>query len=683
MKNPLMVMAAVCLLTALPHGAAAQGAATAGAPAPPGSENSEAQAGQEARQAADLDLDQLAGMDVKVTSASKEEERLFEAPAAIFVLTGEDIRRGGFSTLPEALRMVPGLYVAQTNSHLWQISARGFSDLDNNKMLVLVDGRSEYSPELGIVYWDVLDMPLENIERVEVIRGPGGTLWGENAVNGVINIITKSAAQMQGMLVSTSASEETGYTTTVRYGSQIGQNLTYSVFGRASYWEPFESTFGGKGPDEFLLPQAGLRLDWTASSRDTVSLESGGYDGRQGSTSFASNIPASYLVKGGDVQVRWKHTISDRSSIETLAYCDWYTRFGAPGEKRNSCDLELQHSYQITPRQSLISGGSFFSTGDNLSPDPAAYLPERRRTSVIAGFAQYEIKIIPDRLRILGGAKLEHNDYTGFEYQPQGRLVWTPNKLNAFWTSISRAIRVPSRNDSDLDLFTPIGVANGEPEFQVVTGNPNLRSEHILASEVGYRVQPSAALSFDLALYYNRYDNLIVISPSATEVLPTSVLIASQFVNGPQAQTHGAELSATWRPVRNWAISGAITETRGSASAMMATPEHLFNIQSRVDLPHKTEFDSALYHYSALALAPNAANPSLPLQSVPTFNRIDVGVGWHLGSQWTVSLWGRNLQSGHHVETRDDTIGDAAEEVPRSLAFEILWRFKPEPGASQ
>jgi iron complex outermembrane receptor protein len=683
MKNPLAVTVAVWLLTVLPHGAAAQDAGTVGDPAAPASESSEAQAGQEARQAASLDLDQLAGMDVKVISASKEEERLFEAPAAIFVLTGEDIRRGGFTTLPEALRMVPGLYVAQTNSHLWQVSARGFSDLENNKMLVLVDGRSEYSPELGTVYWDVLDLPLENIERVEVIRGPGGTLWGENAVNGVINIITKTAEQMQGMLVSSSASAETGYTTTVRYGGQIGQKLTYSLFGRASYWEPFESTFGGSGPDQFLLPQAGLRLDWTVSSKDTVSLESGGYDGRQGSASFTTGIPSDYLVKGGEVQVRWKHIISDRSSLETLAYCDWYTRFGAPGEKRNSCDLELQHSYEITPRQTLISGGSFFSTGDDLTPDPAAYLPERRRSNVITGFAQYDIRIIPDRLRVLGGAKLEHNDYTGFEYQPQGRLVWTPNRLNAFWTSVSRSVRVPSRNDSDLDLFTPAGTFNGEPAFQIVTGNPNLQSEHILAYEVGYRVQPSPALSFDLALYYNRYNNLIISSPAAIQVLPTSVLIASQFVNGPDAQTHGAELSARWRPVRCWAISGAITETRGSASAVLATPLHLFNIQSRVDLPHKTEFDSALYHYSALALAPNASNPSLPLQSVPTLNRIDVGFGWHLGSQWTFSLWGRNLQSGHHVETRDDTIGDGAEEVPRSLAFEILWRFKPEHGASQ
>lgn len=315
------------------------------------------------------------------------------------------------------------------------------------------------------------------------------------------------------MLVASSASPETGYTTTVRYGGQIGQKLTYSLFGRASYWEPFESSVSGSGPDQFLLPQAGLRVDWTVSSKDSLSLESGGYDGRQGSTSFTTGGPADYLLKGGEVQVRWKHLISDRSSIETLAYCDGYTRFGAPGEKRNSCDLEVQHSYQITPRQTLISGGSFFSTGDDLTPDPAAYLPERRRSSVITGFAQYDIRIIPDRLRVLGGAKLEHNDYTGFEYQPQGRLIWTPNRLNAFWTSVSRSVRVPSRNDSDLDLFSPAGISNGEPAFQIVTGNPNLQSEHILAYEVGYRVQPSPALSFDLALYYNRYNNLIIFSP--------------------------------------------------------------------------------------------------------------------------------------------------------------------------
>jgi iron complex outermembrane receptor protein len=628
-----------------------------------------------------LSLEDL--MNTKVTSASKQAESLSGAPAAIFVLTGEDIRRGGFATLPDALRMVPGLYVAQTNAHLWQVSARGFSDLDNNKMLVLVDGRSVYSPELGTVYWDTLDIPLENIERVEIIRGPGGALWGANAVNGVINIVTKNAQATQGMMVSTSDSAEEGYSTTVRYGGQIGSNLAYSAFGRASYWEPFGSPSGNTPPDSFALPQAGLRADWAASSKDVVTIETGGYDGRQGSNIFQTNIPATYLLKGGHTLVHWKRTISERNSVETLAYCDWYARFGAPGEKRNSCDLEFQHTHQFTPRQSLISGGSFFTTGDDLTPDPAPYRPERRRTNVFSGFAQYEIKIIPDRLRILGGTKLEHNDYTGFEYQPQGRMVWTPNKVNTVWTSVSRSVRVPSRNGSDLDLVIPVGPINGEPSFLSVLGNPDLQSEHILAYELGYRVEPVPTLSFDLALYYNQYHNLIVTSPPAIEILPQEILLSSEFINGPDAETNGAELSAKWQPVHSWTISAGVTETHGSAVAVNATPEYLFNVQSRLNLPHRIEFDSGLYHYSSIAVGQDTGAPATtPFQGVPNFNRVDVGVGWHPASQWTFSVWGRNLQSDKHVETRDTILSNEAEYVPRSVAFKLVWQLKPEKSSS-
>jgi iron complex outermembrane receptor protein len=628
-----------------------------------------------------LSLEDL--MNTKVTSASKQAESLSGAPAAIFVLTGEDIRRGGFATLPDALRMVPGLYVAQTNAHLWQVSARGFSDLNNNKMLVLVDGRSVYSQELGTVYWDTLDIPLENIERVEIIRGPGGALWGANAVNGVINIVTKGAQQTQGMLVSTSDSPEEGYTTTVRYGGQLGSKLAYSAFGRASYWEPFGSPAGNTPPDMFALPQAGLRLDWAASSRDSVTAETGGYDGREGSKQFTTVTPATYLVKGDNALVRWKHTVSERTSIETLAYCDWYARWGAPGEKRNSCDLEFQQAHQFTPRQSLISGGSFFTTGDDLRLDPAGYSPERRRTDVFSGFGQYGVKLIPDRLRFLAGTKLEHNDYTGFEYQPQARIVWTPDRLNAIWASFSRAVRVPSRNDSDLNLFTPGGIINGEPAYLSIVGNPGLTSEHVLAYEFGYRVQPTRTLSFDLALYYNEYDNLIVFSPTVVHFLPHEVLLSSSFINGPEDQTHGAELSTKWQPVRGWTISAGVTETRGGTAAVNATPEHLFNVQSRVNLPRRIEFDSGLYHYSSLPIGRDAETANLPFQSVPAFNRVDAGVGWHLASQWTFSVWGRNLQSANHVETRNTILNDEAEYVPRSVAFKLVWQLKPEKSSSR
>ena len=454
-----------------------------------------------------LSIEELAN--IQVTSASKKAESLSRAPAAIYVLTGEDIRRGGFTTLPEALRMVPGLYVARTDSHIWQISTRGFSDLNNNKMLVLVDGRTVYTPQFGSVFWDVLDIPLENIDRVEVIRGPGGTLWGANAVNGVINIVTKQAAKTQGFLFSSSASPEAGYASTVQYGGQIGSNVNYRVFGRASYWEPLRNASGIDLPDHFGLPQAGTRVDWAASRNDELSIDAGTLDGRIGSTPFQARIPATFLVKASHVLARWKHSISDRSSTDTLAYCDWYARYGTPAEMRNTCDLEFQHSYAFNQRHSLIWGGSFFSTGDDLSADPASFVPERRRNNVVSAFGQYELAVVPDRLRVIGGAKIEHNGYTGFEYQPQVRAVWTPSQSHTFWASFSRTVRIPARNESNLQLSVPARTANGLPVILNIAGDPNLLSERVKAFEIGYRVQVVHSLSLDTTLFYNNYRNLI------------------------------------------------------------------------------------------------------------------------------------------------------------------------------
>jgi iron complex outermembrane recepter protein len=632
------------------------------------------------------DLSQLSIEDlanVLVTSVSKKTESLSGAPAAIFVLTGDEIRRGGHTSLPEALRMVPGLYVAQTDAHIWQVSARGFSDLDNNKMLVLIDGRSAYSPELGTVYWDALDVPLENIDRVEIIRGPGGTLWGDNAVNGVINIVTKTAQQEQGAAVSSSASEQKGYSAGVRYGGQINSDLSYSLYGRSAYWEPFQSPSGTTPLDQFGFTQAGARVDWQKSAQDTLSFEASGYDGRLGANGFMSTEPETYLLDGANIQVHWKHVISDRASVDTMAYCAWYVRYGAPGEKRNSCDVEFQRSDQFAPRQSLIWGGAFFTTGDDLSPDEAFYLPERRRASVISGFAQYEIAVLPDRVRILGGTKIEHNDYTGFEYQPQIRAVWTPNKVQSLWSSISRSVRLPSRNNSDLDLYFKAGESGGNPIFHSDTGNHNLDSEKIIAYEVGYRVQPFSSLSFDAAIYYNTYADIIIFSPVVVTVFPTYLLSESHYINGPGEQTHGAELSGKYRPISQWTISAAITETRGSAAAVDATPRHLFNLQSQVDLRHNIDFDTAIYHDSSLALGRISSNANLPFQSVPSFFRIDTGGSWHLTSQWTFSVWGRNLQSPRHVETRDTIFGNEATYIPRSIAFKLAWQSKPEKRGSQ
>lgn len=621
----------------------------------------------------DLSIEDLAN--VKVTSVSKKAESLFGAPAAIFVLTGEDIRRGGFTTLPEALRMVPGLYVAQINPHSWQISARGFGDLNNDKMLVLVDGRTVYTPLYGGVYWDALDMPLEDIDRIEVIRGPGGTLWGANAVNGVINIVLKNAEQTQGWEVSTSTDVDLGETATVQYGGQVDSEVKYRIFGKSAYRDAFSSPLGVELPSNFNLTQIGMRADWDTSSKDTISFEAGTYDGRFRNTETFSNLRATDLLKGNNLLVHWKHTISDRSNLELLTYCDWYTREGTAGEMRNRCDVEFQHTHEFNARHSLVWGASFLSTADRITPDQVPLVPGSRRDDVVSGFAQYEFVIVPDHLKFLVGSKIDHNDYSGFEYQPQVRAAWTPTKLQTIWTSVARAVRSPTRDESDLQIILPGGASNGVPFYIDVVGNPALQSEHLKAYELGYRYQQVPALSLDLALYYNDYSNLIT-EPQAHPVA-NSILLQTTFLNAGRAQTHGAELSVQWRPVRHWTLSPGITELRGSPNAAAVSPRHEFNVQSRVDLPHRLEFDSGLYHYSALPVQASQAF-GIPAAGVATLNRVDLGASWHATSQWTFAIWGRNLLSEQHVESLPSILVGPAGEVPRSFVVKVTWRQKAE-----
>ena len=626
-----------------------------------------------------LNLEDLAK--VEVTSASRKSESLASAPAAIYVLTADAIQQGGFLNLPDALRTVPGLYVAQTDAHIWQISARGFSDLYNNKMLVLVDGRSVYTPLYGGVYWDALDIPPENIERVEIIRGPGGTLWGANAVNGVINIVTKQASDAQGTLVSATIDKDEGYTTTVRQGGRLGARLDYYAYGRASYWEPFRAAGGGAIANRLVLPQAGLRLDWSLNDRDVITLEGGAYDGRVRSTQYITPTPSTTLLKGNNVLLRWKHRFSDQSSTDAFAYCDWYSRFSMPGDSRNTCNVEFQHNFEWNPRNSLVWGGAFSSTGDNLVADDFMFTRLRRRNEVVSGFVQYGYSLIPDRLRLIAGTKIEHNGYTGGEYQPQVRAVWTPLKQHAFWASFSRALRVPSRGESDLDLRTTVPDAGpaGLPVFLEIHGSNDLEEESLRAYEAGYRYE-TKSFTFDLTAYYNGYDRRIVMQPM-TAMLSTGLLLSYVFNNYGDAQTHGAELFAQWRPIERWTLSGAITETRGSADALQATPRHLFNLQSQFQTTSKLQIETSLYHYGIVPLGRLAEYPTIPLQAVPSFDRLDFGGTWRLSPEWTFGVWGRNLQSPRHLETRNTIFGNVAGEVPRSVEFRLIWQHGGEtPG---
>ncbi|MGB7848083.1 MAG: TonB-dependent receptor plug domain-containing protein [Candidatus Acidiferrum sp.] len=637
---------------------------------------------------ADVSIEDL--MNVEVISASKKAESLSEAPAAIFVVSGEDIRRGGFSSIPDALRMVPGLHVAQQNAHIWVVAARGFSSLFNNKMLVLIDGRLVYSPEFGGVWWDVQDPPLEDIERIEVIRGPGGTLWGANAVNGVINIITKEAAKTQGVQVVGSAGVNEGYAARTRYGGQLGKDAFYRIYGTSNYWLPSVDATGGANDDDWTLSQGGMRVDWNPSPKNEWSFEGQGYSGRIHDFGLTYNPasktvgnPTDFIVKGGHLLARWKHEFSEHSSADVLGYCDWTTRSDVfSGDSRNTCDVELQQSYTVTDRQSVTGGAAVLTTAD--VPGHDAFLtwnPVYRRATTFSVFAQYDLMLVPDRLRLIAGSKFEHNGYTGFEYQPQFRAVWTPKSSHEVWLAVSRAVRTPTRLEND--VHAPVqSLAAQPPTLLFTVGDTDSQSELLHACELGYRYAFKKRFAVDASIYYNGYHRLSGSGGQGQPFInanPFFIGVPIPFVNLGGGQTHGLELYVKYTPVRRWTVSAGITELRGSSvvglvpPAASEDPRHQVNVQSRLSLTKNLNWDAGYYYYSSVA---NASGP----YGLGAVNRLDVGISTHPYRGFSFSVWGRDLTSEGHAETTGYAFING--EVPRSVVFKLIWESRERAGTN-
>jgi iron complex outermembrane receptor protein len=618
-------------------------------------------------------------MNIQVTSASKKAESLSAAPAAIFVITGEDIRRGGFSSVPDALRTVPGLYVVQQSSHVWLVTARGFSSEFNDKMLVLIDGRLVYSPTFGGVFWDVQDPPLEDIDRIEVIRGPGGTLWGANAVNGVINIITKEAAKTRGLLLASSSGVNEGYAGRVRYGGKVGESFAYRIYGTSNDWLPTVDATGAENYDNWSITQGGMRFDWAVFQKDTVMFDGQGYSGRIRdveahfipTSALPVQVDSSGVVKGEHLLGRWKHTFSDRSNLDVLGYCDWTDRFSsALTEDRDTCDVEVQHRYSFTPRIALTWGGSILTTGETWNETfTNRFVPSYRRETTYSAFLQYDVVLAPDKVRLIAGSKFEHNPYTGFEYQPQVRAVWTPYKQHTFWAAVSRAVRTPDRLDEDvLDRDMQINPSPPPPEFLLFSGNPAVKSEVLIAFEVGYRYEWRQKFSLDATAFYNHYDDLIGASAPGSPIVnpsPFFIDVPVQAMNEPGGQTHGLELFAKYTPVRRWTVSAGITELRGVSTAGTAfpaltnNPDHEVNVQSKLDLTQFMNFDASYYYNDAIS------------HQLPPLNRLDAGLSTKSIHGFTFSVWGRNLQQDRHKEAIPQLF--LGGDIRRSVVFKVIW----------
>jgi iron complex outermembrane receptor protein len=637
-----------------------------------------------------LSLDSLSSMEI--TSVSRKEQTLSEAAGAIFVISSEDIRRSGMSNIAELLRTVPGLDVAEIDANKWSITTRGFGERYPDKTLVLLDGRTLYSPLTSGVTWDVQETMLEDIERIEVIRGPGATLWGANAVNGVVNIITKTAKETQRTLISAAAAIQGRDSGAARYGGSLGSRGHYRVYGKYFDRDGSPTPSGGQAPDGWHDLRTGFRADWDISSSTIMTVEGDLYRGRVGTTvpgllSLSPPLTGLFVDKtittGGNVLGRWTRT-SDHLDTMVQVYFDLANRneTGVLGEFRHTFDVEVLQRYHRWNRHELIFGGDFRDNADrtvgslNISFNPAS-----RDTQLYGVFAQDEISLLPHRLKLTWGSKIEHNFYSGFAFQPDVRLAWISTERTATWMAISRASESSSRTDSDVRTNDDVSLAaDGTIILASTFGTEHLPPENVIAYEFGSRWQPGTKISFDLATFYNHYTNRHTNEPGRPffedSPAPRHLVVPNYTASNIRGETHGLELLVRARPTHTWELAASYTlfeiHLHQSATSLDfdtapesegSSPTQEFQIHSLLNLPHKLEFDSAVFHVGRLV------GPG-----INAYTRLDLRVGWRPTPAFELSGGGRNLLQAQHYEFGSGELVQA-EPVGRSAYVKANWRF--------
>ncbi len=618
-------------------------------------------------------------MDIEVTSVSKRPEKLLQAPAAIQVITSEDIRRSGATSIPQALRLANTLNVAQENAHEWVISARGFSSDVGNKLLVLFDGRTVYTPLFSGVFWDRQDYVLDDIDRIEVISGPGGTLWGANAVNGVINITTKSAKETQGLSVETGTGTQLQALASARYGGTSASGVSYRVYGK--YADRDGETFanGLDAMDGWRTGQGGFRLDAQAGAGDSLTLQGDLYRAEEGISTGGESV-----VSGGNLLGRWSRLFSSGADMSLQVYFDRTHLFlptpamifAPAGDFRDdldTADVDFQHRFQLGTRHRLVWGLGFRHTRDEVGNAPAlAFFPARLNQNLYSGFVQDEIAL-RDSLVLTLGTKIEHTDYTGVEVEPSARLQWALSDTQTVWGAVSRAVRTPSRIDRDISQPAPgylIVILQGGREFD---------SETLMAYELGYRAQLDKKLSFAASTFYNVYDQLRSTSLSPPDPL-FNLPFPFFFENNLEGETYGFELSARYQVLERWRLEGSYNLLEedirvkpgrtdfNNALNETADPEQQISLRSSLDLPGNLELDAGLRWVDTRRIN-NAGIPT----KVPDYAELDVRLGWRPSASWEFSLVGQNLLHERHPEY--GIPAPTRVEIGRSVYGKVRWRF--------
>lgn len=638
-----------------------------------------------------MEMDLVDLMRIEVTSVSKRPEKLSDAASAIYVITNEDIRRSGVTSIPEALRLAPGLEVARQDSHTWAISSRGFNDEFANQLLVLIDGRSVYTPLFAGVYWDVQDLPLEDIQRIEVIRGPGAALWGANAVNGVINITSRQAKDTQGLLITAGGGNEERGFGTIRYGGKLGEKSHYRVY--AKYLSRDDSALpdGSDANDNWSMWRGGFRYDWEPSDKNLYTLQGDLYTGELNQTVLVPSLSAPYFqllddevrVSGGNLLGRWSHRFSDTSELALKAYYDRSERDRVVfAERRDTFDIDLQHRFQLGDRQDIVVGLGYNLTSDELENSFAVQFdPTHRTDSLYSAFVQDEIELIRDRLRLTLGTKVEHNDYTGWELQPNARLSLNITDKQTAWFAASRAISTPSRAEDDIRInrqVFPPGVLAPFPALVSQFGSRDMDSKELIAFELGYRIQPHERVTFDLATFYSIYDRQRSLEQGAP-FLETNgsphLVVPFTIDNLIEGEVYGGELASSfqladwWRLRVNYTLwSIHLHKKPGSTDPLLEgaeddSPNHQLAVRSMMDLPENFELDLGVRYVDGLQN-----------RLVPSYVAVDARLGWRPTKNWEFSIVGQSLFNDHK-EFAPSFIQTQTTEVEMSVYGKITFRY--------
>ena len=656
---------------------------------PPAPEPSGAEAGDEESDLFKLDIEQLRRtpvsptLETEVTTVARTETQVGRSPAAVYVITNEMIKRSGARNVPEALRMAPGVNVARITGGSWAVSIRGFNGQFANKLLVQIDGRAIYVPTFSGVVWEQQHVLLEDVERIEIVRGPGGSVWGANAVNGVINIVTKSAADTQGIYLETGGGSEHKLLAGVRAGGELGPRMHYRLYGTQTEDDTGFSTLGAPW-DGYRMSQGGFRVDWKPSCSDTVTLQGDfgrGFRGHRATIPQPAPVALPPLVardnfdfNTANTLLRWTRELDDDTDWSLQTYYDHWNRelhsnVDYRFSNQDAFDLDYQFHAKLNDFHDVVCGLGYrhYDVAVRFA-GRSTFVPDRNTLGIISYFVQDTIALSEDRLFATFGCKFEHNDFTGFEYQPTARLVWTPEERTSIWGSISRTVRTPAIAERDVADLIDGPVAPG-PVFARAFGNKGLRAEDALAFEIGMRRQQTDAFYWDLAAFFNRYDNLVGVTPTGLAPGGPPFFLDYTTANSGDGDTYGFELACTYEVNPCWSMRSSYSflveqlayppDDLPFIVPMGSTPRNQVYLQSGWNLNPCTALDMMFRYTDSLA------------RGVPSYLVMDVRLGWEIRDGIELSVVGQNLLDSQHPEWIRP---DGVTEVESGVYGMVSWK---------